>query len=97
MGLEVILMLKKLLTAACLAMALGACATTPPTDAAKSKDAVAQNKAAGCVGSTATRLPVQSGECAGFGSVYTKDDIDRTGAMFVGDALRLLDPTVTVR
>jgi hypothetical protein len=34
--------------------------------------------------------------CAGPGHTYSRADIDRTGATTVGEALRLLDPTITV-
>jgi hypothetical protein len=34
--------------------------------------------------------------CRGFGRSYSKADIDRTGATQAGDALALLDPSITV-
>jgi phenylalanyl-tRNA synthetase alpha subunit len=89
-------MLNKLLIGAALALSLAACASTPPSpDAAKST--VARTQPSGCAGTTATSRPDNPQKCAGFGSVYTKDDMDRTGANTLGDALRLLDPTVSVR
>lgn len=90
-------MLNKLLISAVLTLALAACASTPSTPGA-AKPAVASNQPPpGCVGSTGMRAPANPQQCAVFGSVYTRDDMYRTGATSAGDALRLLDPTVTVR
>jgi hypothetical protein len=50
-----------------------------------------------CIHDTGTRLPVKPGECSGVGRSYGADDIFRTGASNAGGALRLLDPSVTVR
>jgi hypothetical protein len=89
-------MMKRSIVYVAVALLLGACATTaqspqtPPTAAAKKPPA-------GCVGDTATRIPVPPGECAGFGSTYTKQDLDQTGQPYAQDALRMLDPNVTVR
>jgi hypothetical protein len=33
-------------------------------------------------------------KCAGFGRAYTQDDIRRTGAVNLSDALRQLDPSI---
>jgi len=87
-------MMRSLIVGAALALALGACATTPQPQTPST--ASAQRMPAGCVGDTATRLPVRPGECAGVGSTYTKDDLDRTGQVYAQDALRMLDPLVTV-
>lgn len=90
-------MLNRLLGCACLGLTLAACATTPPAPA-KSTTAVAETQQrAGCVGTTATRLRVSPGECTGFGSTYTKQDLERTGQVDTKDALRELDPALTVR
>ena len=47
----------------------------------------------GCV--TGTRIP-GSEPCAAFGRAYTDEDIQHTGATTVAEALRLLDPSITV-
>lgn len=88
-------MFKKLLSAGCLVLALAGCASAPRApDAAKS---VAAAKAPpGCVPETATRIPVSPSGCAGFGRTYTQEDIQRTGAGDTAQALRLLDPSLTV-
>ena len=44
----------------------------------------------------ASRIPAPPGNCAGFGSTYTQEDIEHTGKTTVGGALRELDPTITV-
>ena len=83
----------KTLAPVAVALALGACATTSPTTPAT---AAAATPPAGCVGQTATRLPVKDGTCAGFGNTYTKQDIDNTGQVFADKALALMDPSVRV-
>ena len=76
------------------AAALAACASTSGTVPAK--PLAARAPPAGCVQDTGSRIPAQSGACSGFGHTFTHDDIDRTGETTPGDALRLLDPTITV-
>jgi len=76
----------------CAALVLAACATTSPQTASTA----AAKTPVGCVSDTATRLPVKPGDCAGFGSTYTQQDLDRTGQVYVQDALHLLDPSITV-
>jgi len=83
-------MLKKILLGACLVLPLAAC-TTPSASAA-----LAPVGTAGCVADTATRIPVKEGDCAGFGRTYTQQDIQRTGQADTAQALRLLDPSLTV-
>ncbi|MGH8267266.1 MAG: hypothetical protein ACRETS_08090, partial [Steroidobacteraceae bacterium] len=57
-------------------------------------DASAKPVHAGCVGQTATRIPLKDDECAGFGNVYSQQDLLNTGQTDPGRALRLLDPSV---
>jgi hypothetical protein len=87
-------MLNKLFIGAVLTLALAACASTPSSPGAAKSAAAKTQPPIGCVGS-AGLLP--SDRCASFGSVYTRDDMDHVGAMTPADALRLLDPTITVR
>jgi hypothetical protein len=65
----------------------------PKTTSATSANAQ-QQPPLGCVGSTATRLPVAPGDCAGIGAVHSKTSLDQTGQMFLGPALQMIDPTV---
>lgn len=77
------------------ALALGACAATPPSPD-QTRTAANDKPPVGCVGQTATRIPVKDDKtCAGFGSTYTRQDIDNTGQSTVGGALPLLDPAIT--
>jgi hypothetical protein len=87
----VIVMLKKTLLGGALLAALAGCATHPP---APQSAADKSQPPPGCVSDTATHLPVSPNECKGVGSTYTKQDIDRTGQVYLPDALRELDPTV---
>lgn len=50
---------------------------------------------AGCVRKTGTRLPRQD-TCLP-GRAYDQDDIRRTGATNVAEALQMLDPSISVR
>ena len=89
-------MLKKLLLGACLVLPLAACTTPSATRAPPKSAALAPAPAPGCVGDTATRIPVKEGECAGFGRTYTQQDLQRTGQTDTAQALRYLDPSLTV-
>jgi hypothetical protein len=75
-----------------LALILAACATTLPHDATKSgaSEALAQQ----CLSQTGTRIPTEN--CSEIGRSYSSEDINRTGSTTAGDALRLLDPSITV-
>jgi hypothetical protein len=75
------------------ALALGACASTSGNAPTKP---VTASQPAGCVSDTGSRIPAPPGNCAGFGSTYTQEDIEHTGKTTVGGALRELDPTITV-
>ena len=86
-------MLKKLLLSAGLAVTLAACAHDPSAPSS-STSARARVPPPGCVNS-ATRLPPDH-LCPGPGSTYTQGDIRRTGQTDVGNALRMLDPSITV-
>jgi hypothetical protein len=91
-------MLKSLALSAALALLLAACATTPSTTPATAANATAANAKPppGCVGQSATRIPVKDGTCAGFGNTYTRQDIDNTGQTTAERALALMDPSVRV-
>jgi hypothetical protein len=72
------------------------CAVTPH----ESKPAINAPQAAvtdpTCLDGTGTRLPAKSAQCS-TGRSYSHDDITRTGATNPGEALQLLDPSVTVQ
>jgi len=63
------------------------------TATVKPQPAAAARNDRGCV--TGSRIP-SSEPCAAFGHAYSDKDIQTTGATTAGDALRLLDPTITV-
>ena len=77
------------------AIILAGCAAAVDTrgNAAKSA-AVAVDPA--CLHQTASRIPVSGANCSAMGRTYTNEDIMRTGQTSVGDALALLDPSITV-
>jgi hypothetical protein len=90
-------MLKTPLLAACL-IALAACASHPPSAPRNATANAASNSGSpvGCVNKTATRLPTTPQDCAGFGNSHPDSAIRATGQVQAADALRMLDPSVTV-
>jgi hypothetical protein len=74
-------------TAIASALILVACAATPPA-------AVAQNPA--CLTQTGSRIADNKTNCSAVGRSYSSEDIDRTGATTAGEALQLMDPSITV-
>jgi hypothetical protein len=91
-------MWKNQLIGAALSLCVAACASTPSSPgAATSKAAAAPNLTpVGCVSNTATRIPMSHAKCAAFGRTWTDQDIKTTGATDSAQALRLLDPSITV-
>jgi len=82
-------------TAIAAVLALTACAASngvKPDPAATA--ALAQNPA--CAPQGSSRTAANPANCTGFDRPYSSDDIARTGATTTGDALRLLDPAITV-
>ncbi|MGH8145307.1 MAG: hypothetical protein ACREPY_03155 [Rhodanobacteraceae bacterium] len=50
-----------------------------------------------CIRDTGSHIPAKKGQCLPVaGRSYTQQDIQRTGATNVGQALQMLDPSVTV-
>jgi hypothetical protein len=44
-----------------------------------------------------SRIPAKAGNCPSYpGRSYSQQDIDRTGQSQVGDALQMLDPSISV-
>lgn len=51
-----------------------------------------------CIRDTGSHIPAPKGQCLPVvGNSYSREDIQRTGAVDVGRALQMLDPSVTVR
>jgi hypothetical protein len=74
-------------------VALFGCATTTPNAKAKPATAAAV-KDPTCLTETGSRVP--GSKCRGYGRSYSNEDIERTGQTSAGDALSLLDPSITV-
>jgi hypothetical protein len=49
-----------------------------------------------CRAPSDARLLASDRRCPFFGHVWTSDDLKRTGARNVADALRVLDPSITI-
>jgi len=86
-------MIHKALIGAGLSLCVVACASAPSTPAAAT--AAAKRPPAGCVAQTATRIPLSPKECAALGHTWSGDTIKSTGATEPGQALYLLDPTLS--
>jgi hypothetical protein len=79
-------MLRTLLISACLAAALTACASAPQSPH------TASNAACKTAAGPGPQPHVSSGQCQS----YSGEDLQRTGEENAGDALRMLDPEVTI-
>jgi hypothetical protein len=87
-----------------LALSLIACAgvhQAAPTAASTARPAQARapeatQPPAGCVSGTATRLPVKPEECNGPGTQWSRVQLTNTGHASMGQALRDLDPAITL-
>ncbi len=83
----------RFLSAAAAGLMLFGCAATPQSP--NSKPATAALKDPNCLTDTGSLIDSKSG-CRGYGRAYTRDDMFRTGAFQAGDALVLLDPSITI-
>jgi len=77
-------------------MLLTACASTGPRTAANSGSEGTPGAKSACPNDTASRIPRDPSSCYGLGRTYSNDELRRTGASSVADALRQLDPAVSV-
>jgi hypothetical protein len=89
---EELAMLKLLMLGVCLTVSAAAFAADSDKPQGKSTPRIVDRT---CSQPTGTRIPLKGKECSSIvGRVYTKEDIDRTGATTAGEALRKLDPIV---
>ncbi|HEX3950405.1 MAG TPA: hypothetical protein VHW95_11190 [Steroidobacteraceae bacterium] len=75
-------------------VALFGCATTAKNGGAKPATAMAKDPT--CLTDTGSRISTGPTRCRGVGRSYSNEDIQRTGQTSAGDALGLLDSSVTV-
>lgn len=72
-------------------------ATSKPKPQASSQRAVPPLNSRMCIRDTGSHIPPPKGQCLPVaGSSYSQNDIQRTGATNLGQALQTLDPSVTV-
>lgn len=75
-----------------------AAATSRQKSQASSKRAVPPLNSRMCIRDTGSHIPPPKGQCLPVaGSSYNQQDIRNTGATNLGQALQMLDPSVTVR
>jgi hypothetical protein len=85
-------MFKNLLICAVVSAAAIACSTTAPPRPDNRTAAAAL-----CPQNTASRIPMRPGDCSSTpGRTYSNEEIERTGQTNVGDALQMLDPSISV-
>jgi hypothetical protein len=85
-------MLRELLICTVISACAACASTSQPKHETNTADAVQP-----CVLESGSRIPAKSGECSTYpGRSYSQKDIDRTGQTQVGDALQMLDPSITV-
>jgi hypothetical protein len=72
------------------------CATSAVNPKPKAGQSTAGANDLACPTGAGSRIPVSEGSCAVYGRTFTNDDLVRTGATTAGDALALLDPSITV-
>lgn len=72
--------------------------TVVAATATTTKRAVPPPDSRNCIRDTGSHIPPPKGQCLPVpGNSYSQQDIQRTGAANVGQALQMLDPSVTVR
>jgi hypothetical protein len=88
-------MLRSLLLCAVVSASALGCASTQSQHGSPFAAAAAT---ADCVRlETASRIPQKPGTCSAVpGRSYSQADVERTGQFNVGDALQMLDPSITV-
>jgi hypothetical protein len=88
-------MLRTLLICAVVsASALGCSGTPQPRPDART---AAATTARPCSLATASRIPAKPGECsASPGRTYSQTEVEQTGQTNLGEALQMLDPSITV-
>ena len=90
-------MMYKAFIGAGLSLCVAACAGSPSGSAPRPRaTAAAQLPPSGCVSKTGSRIPLGPTECVAAGHIWSQGDLKSTGATDPAEALRLLDPTVTV-
>lgn len=88
-------MLRTLLICAVVSASAVACSAAQTRPNAKTAAAAPTNGA--CQRHSASRIPIKPSDCSSApGRTYSNEDIVRTGQTNVGDALQMLDPSVSV-
>jgi hypothetical protein len=75
---------------------LAACAASTPNLKPSAGESTAVAESSACQTPTGNRIDVNNVGGSEFVRCYSSDDIKRTGDITIGNALPLLDPTVTV-
>jgi hypothetical protein len=68
-------------------------------EAQRSSDAAtkAAVQRSSCLSDTGPRLPVSQDQCATYGRSYSGKELQQTGEVNAGEALRMLDPSVSIQ
>jgi hypothetical protein len=88
-------MIKSLALCALVSASAVACSTTDLSKSAPPKTAAVATRP--CPQDSSSRIPLRPGECSPVpGRTYSDKDMERTGQTDVGNALQMLDPSITV-
>jgi hypothetical protein len=68
-------------------------------EAQRTADAATQDavRRSSCLTETGPRVPLSPGQCASYGNSYSAKDLQQTGHADLAQALRTLDPSVTIQ
>jgi hypothetical protein len=75
---------------------LAACAAVRPDARPKAGASTTVAENPGCLTQTGSRIATKGTDCSSAGRSYSREDIDRTGAVTADEALRLMDPSIIV-
>ena len=88
-------MLRTILICAVISASALGCTTTPQRPDAQATAATTRTSL--CAAEIGSRIPPRPGECSASPTrTYSDTDIRNTGQVNVGDALQMLDPSITV-
>lgn len=79
---------------ACFAWSGSSFANDPTSEIAESAPETKPKVDRFCPDATATRIKRPRATCSSPGRVYSREDLERTGAMTAGEALSKLDPSI---
>jgi uncharacterized lipoprotein len=91
-------MLRAIVIGACLIATLAACVTDNGQSRKRSSATAADTSVTGaCLTDSGPRPPLSQAQCPAHGRSYSGKELQQTGEVNVGEALRMLDPSVSIQ